>query len=81
MQPLRESLERLLAAHQPNPALIVDGLWNLFISKSPSLCRHHDPRGPDPCRPRPAPDRNAMRSIAGRHRGSRDSGEVSLPTT
>ena len=30
MQPLRESLRRLLAAHQPNPALIVDGLWNLI---------------------------------------------------
>jgi transcriptional regulator with XRE-family HTH domain len=27
MQPLRESLERLLEAHEPNPALIVDGLW------------------------------------------------------
>jgi transcriptional regulator with XRE-family HTH domain len=30
MQPLRESLRRLLAAHEPNPALIVDGLWNLI---------------------------------------------------
>ena len=30
MQPLRESLSRLLAAHEPNPALIVDGLWNLI---------------------------------------------------
>ena len=30
MQPLRESLTRLLAAHEPNPALIVDGLWNLI---------------------------------------------------
>jgi transcriptional regulator with XRE-family HTH domain len=30
MQPLRESLRRLLGAHQPNPALIVDGLWNLI---------------------------------------------------
>jgi transcriptional regulator with XRE-family HTH domain len=29
MQPLRESLRRLLDAHEPNPALIVDGLWNL----------------------------------------------------
>lgn len=29
MTPLRESLRRLLDAHQPNPALIVDGLWNL----------------------------------------------------
>jgi transcriptional regulator with XRE-family HTH domain len=29
MRPLRESLRRLLNAHQPNPALIVDGLWNL----------------------------------------------------
>jgi transcriptional regulator with XRE-family HTH domain len=32
MQPLRESLSRLLAAHEPNPALIVDGLWNLIDS-------------------------------------------------
>jgi transcriptional regulator with XRE-family HTH domain len=32
MQPLRESLRRLLAAHEPNPALIVDGLWNLIDS-------------------------------------------------
>jgi transcriptional regulator with XRE-family HTH domain len=30
MRPLRESLQRLLTAHQPNPALIVDGLWNLI---------------------------------------------------
>ena len=30
MQPLRASLRRLLDAHQPNPALIVDGLWNLI---------------------------------------------------
>jgi transcriptional regulator with XRE-family HTH domain len=30
MQPLRESLARLLDAHEPNPALIVDGLWNLI---------------------------------------------------
>jgi transcriptional regulator with XRE-family HTH domain len=30
MRPLRESLTRLLAAHEPNPALIVDGLWNLI---------------------------------------------------
>jgi transcriptional regulator with XRE-family HTH domain len=29
MQPLRESLRQLLDAHLPNPALIVDGLWNL----------------------------------------------------
>jgi transcriptional regulator with XRE-family HTH domain len=32
MKPLRESLERLLEAHEPNPALIVDGLWNLIES-------------------------------------------------
>jgi transcriptional regulator with XRE-family HTH domain len=32
MQPLRESLKRLLEAHEPNPALIVDGLWNLIES-------------------------------------------------
>jgi transcriptional regulator with XRE-family HTH domain len=30
MKPLRESLRRLLLAHEPNPALIVDGLWNLI---------------------------------------------------
>ena len=30
MQPLRESLSRLLEAHEPNPALIVDGLWNVI---------------------------------------------------
>jgi transcriptional regulator with XRE-family HTH domain len=30
MQPLRESLGRLLEAHEPNPALIVDGLWNVI---------------------------------------------------
>jgi hypothetical protein len=32
MRPLRESLSRLLEAHEPNPALIVDGLWNLIES-------------------------------------------------
>jgi hypothetical protein len=36
MQPLRESLRRLLDAHQPNPALIVDGLWNL-IEANPAV--------------------------------------------
>jgi transcriptional regulator with XRE-family HTH domain len=30
MRPLRESLSRLLEAHEPNPALIVAGLWNLI---------------------------------------------------
>ena len=30
MRPLRESLTRLLEVHEPNPALIVDGLWNLI---------------------------------------------------
>jgi transcriptional regulator with XRE-family HTH domain len=30
MRPLRTSLSRLLEAHEPNPALIVDGLWNLI---------------------------------------------------
>ena len=30
MQPLRVSLSRLLEAYEPNPALIVDGLWNLI---------------------------------------------------
>jgi hypothetical protein len=30
VMPLRESLSRLLEAHEPNPALIVDGLWNLI---------------------------------------------------
>lgn len=32
MQPLRQSLDRLLEAYEPNPALIVDGLWNLIES-------------------------------------------------
>src|SRR3954451_17588461 len=32
MQPLRESRERLLDAHEPIPALIADGLWNLIES-------------------------------------------------
>jgi transcriptional regulator with XRE-family HTH domain len=32
MRPLRESLSRLLEAYEPNPALIVDGLWNLIES-------------------------------------------------
>jgi transcriptional regulator with XRE-family HTH domain len=30
MQPLRESLRRLLTAHEPIPTLIVDGLWNVI---------------------------------------------------
>jgi transcriptional regulator with XRE-family HTH domain len=30
MRPLRQSLSRLLKAYEPNPALIVDGLWNLI---------------------------------------------------
>lgn len=34
MRPLRESLTRLLEAHQPNPALIVDGLWKLIEANS-----------------------------------------------
>lgn len=34
MQPLRESLKQLLEAHEPNPALIVDGLWNLIEANS-----------------------------------------------
>jgi transcriptional regulator with XRE-family HTH domain len=34
MTPLREALRRLLHAHQPNPALIVDGLWNLIEANS-----------------------------------------------
>ena len=34
MTPLRESLRRLLDAHQPNPALVVDGLWNLVDSNA-----------------------------------------------
>ncbi len=32
MQPLRDSLGRLLEAYEPNPALIVDGLWNVIES-------------------------------------------------
>jgi len=34
MRPLRESLRRLLHAHEPNPALLVDGLWNLIEANS-----------------------------------------------
>lgn len=34
MRPLRESLRRLLDAHEPNPALVVDGLWNLIEANS-----------------------------------------------
>jgi transcriptional regulator with XRE-family HTH domain len=34
MRPLRDSLRRVLDAHQPNPALIVDGLWNLIEANS-----------------------------------------------
>jgi len=34
MRPLRVSLRRLLDAHEPNPALIVDGLWNLVEANS-----------------------------------------------
>ncbi len=45
MQPLRESLRRLLDAHQPNPALIVDGLWNL-IEANPAAALLWD--GADP---------------------------------
>ena len=33
MRPLRESLSRLLEAYEPNPALIVDGLWNLIEAR------------------------------------------------
>jgi transcriptional regulator with XRE-family HTH domain len=45
MQPLRESLSRLLEAHEPNPALIVDGLWNLIESNRAAslLCDGVDP--------------------------------------
>jgi transcriptional regulator with XRE-family HTH domain len=45
MQPLRESLSRLLEAHEPNPALIVDGLWNLVEANraAPLLWEGVDP--------------------------------------
>lgn len=36
LRPLRESLSRLLEAHEPNPALIVDGLWNLIEANRPA---------------------------------------------
>jgi transcriptional regulator with XRE-family HTH domain len=45
MQPLRESLRRLLDAHQPNPALIVDGLWNLIEANPAASLLWH---GADP---------------------------------
>ena len=41
MRPLRASLTRLLEAHEPNPALIVDGLWNLIeANRAASLLWH-----------------------------------------
>jgi MmyB-like transcription regulator ligand binding domain len=45
MRPLRESLSRLLDAHEPNPALIVDGLWNLIEANRAAslLCAGVDP--------------------------------------
>jgi transcriptional regulator with XRE-family HTH domain len=45
MQPLRESLSRLLEAYEPNPALIVDGLWNLVEANraAPLLWEGVDP--------------------------------------
>jgi transcriptional regulator with XRE-family HTH domain len=45
MRPLRESLQRLLGAHEPNPALIVDGLWNLVEANAaaPLLWEGVDP--------------------------------------
>jgi transcriptional regulator with XRE-family HTH domain len=45
MQPLRESLRQLLDAHQPNPAVMVDGLWNL-IEANPAAALLWD--GADP---------------------------------
>ena len=55
MRPLRESLSRLLEAHEPNPALIVDGLWNLIeANRAASLLWD----GVDPEAPR-APDQHA----------------------
>ncbi|HEY6636160.1 MAG TPA: helix-turn-helix transcriptional regulator [Solirubrobacterales bacterium] len=45
MRPLRESLSRLLDAHEPNPALIVDGLWNMIEANRAAelLWREVDP--------------------------------------
>jgi transcriptional regulator with XRE-family HTH domain len=45
MRPLRVSLRRLLKAHEPNPALIVDGLWNLIEANRAAelLCEDVDP--------------------------------------
>src|SRR5688500_12615374 len=42
MQPLRESLERLLEAHEPNPALIVEGLWHVNDSNRSTSHIGHD---------------------------------------
>jgi hypothetical protein len=36
MRPLRESLRRLLAAHEPIPTLIGDGLWNVIEANRPA---------------------------------------------
>jgi hypothetical protein len=43
MRPLRESLSRLLKAYEPNPALIVDGLWNLIAQGGADRTRCGDP--------------------------------------
>jgi transcriptional regulator with XRE-family HTH domain len=65
MQPLRESLSRLLEAYEPYPALIVDGLWNLIeANRAASLLwdggRPRAPRAPDQhAPPRRSPGRPA----------------------
>ena len=32
MRPVRESIERLLAAHEPYPALVMDSRWNRLLA-------------------------------------------------
>jgi transcriptional regulator with XRE-family HTH domain len=36
LEPLRDALSDLLAAHEPNPAVIVDGYWNLLEHNKPA---------------------------------------------
>jgi transcriptional regulator with XRE-family HTH domain len=37
MAPVREALDRILAGHEPFPAVVVDGRWNLGAANRPAL--------------------------------------------
>lgn len=37
MRPVREHLQRLLAAHQPYPGLVLDRCWNVVLANPPAL--------------------------------------------